>query len=83
MRPACPQTGLTLVVLAFVYTRPALTVRINNGTIMAVNSMELNGVRPARNIQFSLASDARLGRCKLNLGLDSCKQPTGKTIHPN
>ena len=51
---------LNLVVLAFVYTRPALTVRLNYETIMAVNSMELNGVRPARNIQFSLASDARL-----------------------
>ena len=62
MRPAWPQTRLTLVVLAFVYMRPALTVRLNYGFIMAVNSMEFNGVRPAPNIQFGLASDLRLGR---------------------
>ena len=47
------------------------------------NSMEFNGVRPVRNIQFDLAGDLRLGRCKLNLRPASCKQSTGKTIHPN
>ena len=56
--------------------RPALTVRLNDGSIMAVNSMEFNGVRPAQNIQFSLAGE-------LNLRPDSCKQSTGKTLHPN
>ena len=46
--------------------------------------MEFNqGVRVARNIQFGLASDLRVGRRELNLRPDSCKQPTGKTIHPN
>ena len=54
--------------IAFVYMRPALTV---------------NGVKPARNTQFGLASDLRLGRRELNLKPDSCKQPTGKTLHPN
>ena len=38
---------------------------------MVVNSMELNGVRPARNIQFGLAGDLRLGQCKPNLRPDS------------
>ena len=74
---------MTLVVLAFVYMRPALTVRLNYGTIMAVNSMEFNGVRPAQNIQFGLASELRLSQRELNLRLDSYKQPTGKTLHPN
>ena len=37
--------------------------------------MEFNGVRPARNIQFGLASGLRLGRHELNLRPDSCKQP--------
>ena len=45
--------------------------------------MEFNGVKPARNIQFGLASDLRLGRHELNLRPDSRKQPTGKTLHPN
>ena len=62
MSPAWPQTGLTLVVLAFVYMRPALTVKLNYVTIMAVNSMEFNGVRQAWNIQFGLAGNLRLGR---------------------
>ena len=30
-RPAWPQPGLTLVVLAFVYMRPTLNVRLNYG----------------------------------------------------
>ena len=60
-----------------------LTGRLNYGCIMAVNSMEFNGVRPAWNIQFGLASDLRLGWHELNLRPDSCKQPTGKTLHPN
>ena len=77
------EASLTLVVLAFVYMRPALTVRLNYGSIMAVNSMEFSGVRLARNIQFGPASDLRLGRRELKLRPDSCKQPTGKTIHPN
>ena len=51
------------------------TRNINYGFIMAVNSMEFNGVRPARNIQFGLASDLRFGRHELNLRPDSCKQP--------
>ena len=83
MKLASPQTGLALVVLAFVYMRPALTVRLNYGFIMTVNSMEFNGVRPARNIQFGLESDLRLGRSELNLRPDSCKHSTGKTLHPN
>ena len=45
--------------------------------------MEFNGVRPAPNIQFGLAGDLRLGRRELSLRPDSCKQPTGKTLHPN
>ena len=56
---------MTLVVLAFVYTRPTWTVRLNYGTIAAVNSMEFNVVRQDRNIQFSLASKLRLGRCEV------------------
>ena len=48
--------------------RPTLTVRLNyNG--MAVNSMEFNGVRPARNIQFDLAGDLRLRGCLHEAGL--------------
>ena len=52
--------------------------------------MEFNGVRLAPNIKFGLAGDLRLGRRELRLGRrelnlrsDSCKQPTGKTLHPN
>ena len=75
MRPAWPH-GLTLVVLALVYMRPALTVRLNYGGYF-------NGVKPAWNIQFGLAGDLRLGQYELNLRPDSCKQPTGKTLHPN
>ena len=44
------------------YMRLALTVRLNYGSIMAVNSMKFNGVRPAQNIQFGLAGDLRLGQ---------------------
>ena len=83
MSSAGLQTGLTLAVLAFVYMRPALTVRLIYGSIMAVNSMEFNGVRPARNIQFGLASDLRFVRHERNLRPDSCKQPAGKTLNPN
>ena len=45
--------------------------------------MEFNGVRQAWNIQFGLAGNLRLGRRELNLRPDSCKKPTGKTLHPN
>ena len=60
-----------------------MTVRLNCGSIMAVNLMEFNGVGPARNIQFGLAGDQRLGPHELNIRPDSCKQPTGEKIHLN
>ena len=40
VRGCLHEAGLTLVVLAFVHTRPAMTVRLNYGFIMVVNSME-------------------------------------------
>ena len=73
MSPARPQTDLTLVVLAFVHMRPALTIRLNYGSI---DGKKFNGVRPAQNIKFGLAGDLRLSRRELNLRQDSCKQST-------
>lgn len=55
------EVSLNLVVLAFVYTRPALTVSLNYGG-------QFNRVRSAWNIQFTLAGDLRLGWHELNSG---------------
>ena len=59
---------LTLVVLAFVYMRLALTVRLNYGSIMD----------PLWQHFIGLAGDLRLGWHELNLRPDSCKQPAEK-----
>ena len=61
-----------------------MSIRLNYGSIVSVNSMEFNGVRPAWNIQFGLPGDLRLGRRELNLRPDSClKQPSWKNTDPN
>ena len=75
LRGCLHETGLTLVVLGLAFV---LTARLNYGSIMAINSMESGW-----NIQFGLAGNPRLGWRELNLRPDSCKQPTGKTLHPN
>ena len=54
------QTGLTLVVLAFVYMNPALTVRLNYGTIMALfNGIQWRNVGSEYSVQSSKRSDIR------------------------
>ena len=47
---------MTFVVLAFVYMKPTLTVRLNYGSIMADNSMGFIGIRPAPNIRIFRAN---------------------------
>ena len=66
LRGCLHETGLTLVVLGLAFV---LTARLNYGSIMAINSMEFNGVGLEYSVRSSRQPEIRLARTESQTGL--------------